>query len=509
MKKCSSKLLSGLLAVFFVFIFIAPVNASVKKDGVHITIFHTNDLHARVKDGDDFGSSLGMAWISGAVWAARDTDDDILFLDAGDTFHGMPIINVTQGQNMTMLLNLAGYDALTAGNHDFNFGSDRLMELGSALNFPILSANITTADYKNYLFLPYKCFTLDGVKIAVIGLTTPDTAKTTNPLNVAAVKFTDPIAAARELVPELRKKNDVIIVLSHLGLDKSSSVTSAELAEKVLGIDVIIDGHSHTALSKGMKVGNTLIAQTGWHGYNLGKVELVVNNHELKKAAATLLDRKAVEKLAKAPDSATLEMLNMIDEANKADFSKVVAKSDNALAADRDKLRRTETELGDVVADAMREGANSDIAVINGGAIRAGIPAGEITKGHIMECFPFGNNLVKLTVSGKIIKEMLEQSNSKLPAEYGGYLQVSGLEFDINTAAKPYKRISNIKVNGKDLEENKNYTLATNDFIARGGDGYDMLKDVQKIGEYGTLEEIFATYLSTAEENKMKTEKTQ
>ena len=158
-----------------------PVLASVQKDGVHITILHTNDMHARVMDGDDNGSSLGMAWIAGAIRAQKDKDEDTLALDAGDTFHGMPIINISKGANMAQLMNLAGYDAMTPGNHDFNYGAERLQELAGMLNFPVLSANLVDLEGKGYVFRPYKSFVLDGVSIAVIGLSTPETAYKTSP----------------------------------------------------------------------------------------------------------------------------------------------------------------------------------------------------------------------------------------------------------------------------------------------------------------------------------------
>ncbi len=473
-----------------------PVLASVQKDGVHITILHTNDMHARVMDGDDNGSSLGMAWIAGAIRAQKDKDEDTLALDAGDTFHGMPIINISKGANMAQLMNLAGYDAMTPGNHDFNYGAERLQELAGMLNFPVLSANLVDLEGKGYVFRPYKSFVLDGVSIAVIGLSTPETAYKTSPANVKDVRFLDPVVVAKQLVPELRKTHDVVIGLMHMGLDASSEVTSERIAREVPGFDVIIDGHSHTQLNKGRLVGRTLICQTGWHGHYLGDVELVVQNHKLRKARAALLDRQAVQKLAGEPDDGVKTALQEIEVRNKTDFQQVVAMSPRALSGDRSLVRAQEADLGNLTADAMRWGAGADAAVVNGGGIRANLPAGQLTRADLMTVFPFGNTLVKLEIRGAAIHEMLEHSVEYLPAPFGGFLQVSGLTFTLDKSAKARKRVTAVRIGNAPLEPDKLYTLAVNDFNAAGGDGYTMLKAAKVVGEYGTMEEIFAAYLN-------------
>ena len=252
-KKLASALLGMVLALPL------PAYASVQKDGVHITVLHTNDMHARVQSSDDEGKTIGMDWLAGAIWNQKGADADTLVLDAGDTFHGVTLINLSRGSNMAMLMNLSGYDAMTPGNHDFNFGSQRLVELASMLNFPVLSANLMDKEQKQYVFRPYKSYEFNGVKVAVVGLTTPETAYKTNPFNVKDVAFADPIAVAKELVPKLRATHDVVIGLMHMGVDKSSAITSERIAKEVPGFDVIIDGHSHTTLPQGLKVGKTLV----------------------------------------------------------------------------------------------------------------------------------------------------------------------------------------------------------------------------------------------------------
>ena len=472
-----------------------PAFASVQKDGVHITILHTNDMHARVQSTDDEGKTIGMDWLAGAIWAQKSADEDTLALDAGDTFHGLTFINLSRGSNMAMLMNLSGYDAMTPGNHDFNFGSQRLIELAGMLNFPVLSANLMDKDKTQYIFRPYKSYDFNGVKVAVIGLSTPETAYKTNPLNVKDVAFTDPVAVARELMPKLRASHDVVIGLMHMGIDKSSVVTTEQLVKAVPGFDIIIDGHSHTTLSKGMKVGNTLICQTGWHGQALGKVELVVKDHKLRKAQASLLNRQGVEKLAQMPDEGVAQALQEINTQVKMETETVVAESPRELTAAREIVRTQESELGNLAADALRQATGADVAVVNGGSLRTALPVGKITKGAVLDIFPFNNRGITLAVDGKTLKSMLELSVQYLPATFGGFLDVSGMTFTVDTKAPAGQRVSEVKVQGQPLAESRNYTVAVNDFMASGGDGYDMLKGAQLKGDFGSLEDIFVEYL--------------
>ena len=472
-----------------------PVFASVQKDGVHITILHTNDIHARVQSTDDEGKTIGMDWLAGAIWAQKGADEDTLALDAGDTFHGLTLINLSRGSNMAMLMNLSGFDAMTPGNHDFNFGSQRLIELASILNFPVLSANLMDKDKTQYIFRPYKSYDFNGVKVAVIGLSTPEIAYKTNPFNVKDVAFTDPIAAAQELMPKLRASHDVVIGLMHMGLDKSSVVTTEQLVKAVPGFDVIIDGHSHTTLPKGMKVGNTLICQTGQYGHALGKVELVVKDHKLRKVQASLLNRQGVEKLAKTPDEGVVQALQEINMQVKMETETVVAESPRELTAAREIVRTQESELGNLTADALRQATGADVAVVNGGNLRTSLPAGKITKGAVLDVFPFNNRVLTLAVDGKTLKSMLELSVQYLPAAFGGFLDVSGMTFTVDTKAPAGQRVSEVKVQGQPLAESKNYMVAVNGFTAFGGDGYEMLKGAQLKGDFGSLEDIFVEYL--------------
>ena len=485
---------AGIICLLFVQL--PAAYAAKEADGVHITIFHTNDMHARVQAGDDYGKSMGLAQIAAVIKEQKAKDPDTIALDAGDILHGMPMINISKGENAVRLLNEAGYDAMVPGNHDYNYGSEQLLKLSRELNFPVLSANTVDKKSKKLLFPAYKEMELDGVRIAVFGLTTPETAYKSAPKNVKSVSFQDPVAAAQKMVDELRANHDVLIAVTHIGLDKSSVVTSEVLAQKVKGIDVIIDGHSHTDLPQGLVAGDTLIAQTGWHDYRLGEVDLVVRNHQVTAKSAKLLDAAAAKQLAPVPEAAIKSLLDEMEAQNKKAFDTIVAHSPKNLSGERELVRTQETEIGDLCTDAFRWEAKADIAITNGGSIRQGIQAGPITKREIMAVFPFGNTLQKIEVSGAVLRQILEHSVSGYPAASGGFLQVSGISFCFDAAKPVGQRIVSVQVGNAPLQERKLYTLAANDFLVAGGDGYTMLPGAKVLGEYGTCEEIIADYLN-------------
>lgn len=454
-----------------------------------ITIFHTNDTHGRVL-ADDGGFGFGK--IASIVKREKSGNKNTLLIDAGDTLHGKPIINISKGENAVKILDAAGYDYMTIGNHDFNYGNERLLELTEmASNFKVLDANILK-DGKDIL-QDYDIIDMDGVKVGIFGLSTPETAYKTNPANIQGVEFTDPIEVSKKIVEELDPKTDVIIAIAHVGLDESSVVTSKQIAENVEGIDVIIDGHSHTVLDEGLMVNNTLIAQTGEYDKNLGAVEIEVKNGKVENKSAKLLkseDYKDVEE-----DEKVKEVIENIQKENDTIFSQVVASTDVKLDGERENVRKRETNLGNLTADAIKNAANSDIAFINGGSLRTSIEPGEITKGKLAELFPFGNIVQIIKLTGQEVVNALEVSVGGYPEAQGGFLQVSGVTFSFDSSKEKGNRVFDVKVNGNNIDLNKEYSVAINDFLSQGGDGYDMFKKTV-IGELGTFEEIFADYLN-------------
>ncbi|MDI9494715.1 MAG: 5'-nucleotidase C-terminal domain-containing protein [Bacillota bacterium] len=458
---------------------------------VKITIIHTNDTHSRLEGSD---SVIGFAKIATLIKEAKEANPNTLVLDAGDTLHGMPIVNISKGENAIKVLEAAGYNYMTLGNHDFNYGQERLLELKDMSKVGMLSANIVDEN-GDYLFTPYAIEEVGGVKVGIFGLSTPDTVIVTHPKNVEGLTFKDPIEVSKEMVKELEDKADVIIALAHLGLDESSTITSKALAQGVEGIDLIIDGHSHTILEAGQLENDTLIVQTKNYGENLGYVDIEVLNGEVTGISARLLPVADTADVVPDPDLAAY--IESINPKNDPAFQVVVASTDVYLDGVRENVRTKETNLGNLSADAARTATGADVAFVNGGGIREDVPVGDITKGKIAAIFPFGNLIVVKKITGQDLKAMLEWSVSDYPAAKGAFLQVSGLEFSFDPAKEVGSKVVEVKVGGEPLDLTKEYTVAVNDFMADGGDGYEMLADYKVEALYGTYEEIVIDYLAT------------
>lgn len=326
---------------------------------VKITIIHTNDTHARLVGSD---SQIGFAKIASLIKEAKVANPNTLVLDAGDTLHGMPIVNISKGENAINVLEAAGYDYMTLGNHDFNYGKDRLLELRDMAKIGMLSANVVDEEGE-YLFTPYVIEEIGGVKVGIYGLSTPDTAFLANPKYMEGLTFKDPIEVSKDMVQELEGKADVIIALAHLGLDESSVVTSKALAQAVEGIDLIIDGHSHSLLEAGQLENNTLIVQTKNYGENLGYVDIEVLNGEVTGISARLLPVADTAEVVPDPDLAAF--IDSIDPRKDPAFNEVIATTDVYLDGVRENVRTKETNLGNLSADAARAATGADIAFVS------------------------------------------------------------------------------------------------------------------------------------------------
>ena len=478
------------LVLVFMLILSSFTFAFAEEEATKITIIHTNDTHARLVG---TGTEMGFAKIATLIKEAKEANPNTLVLDAGDTLHGMPIVNISKGLNALRILEEAGYDYMTLGNHDFNYGYERLLELKDMSTVGMISANVLKDGEP--LFTPYVIKEIAGVKIGIFGLATPETAYKTSPANVEGITFADSIEISKKMVEELDEQTDIIIALAHIGLDESSVITAKEIAENVEGIDIIIDGHSHTELETGMLVNDILIAQTGNYGQSLGYINIEVKNGEVVSKAAELLS--AADTADVVPNADVEKKLEEINEENEAEFSKVVAKTDVYLDGVRENVRTRETNLGNLSADAARAATDADVAFVNGGGIREDIPVGDITKGKVAAIFPFGNIIQVKKITGEDLLAMLEVSVSGYPAANGAFLQVSGLTFAFDPAKEAGAKVSDVMIGDIPLDLAAEYSVAVNDFMAIGGDGYDMLKDYPVAAEFGTYEEIFGNYLNT------------
>jgi len=387
------------------------------------------------------------------------------------------------------------YDGMVPGNHDFNYGQDRLVELDQLTDFPIIASNIVKSDGSSLLSesrIIYK----DGLKIGVFGLATPETLYKTHPKNVEGLNFVSPAIIAQHMVNELKDKTDMIIVLSHLGIDESTlnEYTSEYVAQTVEGIDLIIDGHSHTTLPEGMMVNDTLIVQAGEYDKNLGIVNFTIDDKVITSKTAELFTKEEAETIEEDID--VLNAVADVEAANETITSVVVATSDQELNGEREFVRAGQTNLGNLITKAMIEATGADIALTNGGGIRASINPGNVTKGDVITVLPFGNYVIKQEITGEDILAAMEHGLSAYPDAQGFFPHIAGMEVKFDSTKEPGNRVTEIMINGELLEESKTYTLATNDFLAAGGDNYTMFSDLETITEYGGLDEILIEWMS-------------
>ncbi|MFC4601418.1 5'-nucleotidase C-terminal domain-containing protein [Cohnella hongkongensis] len=498
MNRFMKKLIAGLTALML----LIPVGiSSVQAASVKLQIVHFNDVHSRVEESD---TSIGYAKIAALIEQLKASNPNTLVLDAGDTLHGQTIANLVKGESIVEILDILGIDAMVAGNHDFNYGHERLSELAEKASFPILAANVYQADGTR-LLEPYTIRTVGDIRVAIFGLATPETLFKTHPNNVKGLTFADPVEEARKMVEELRSRADVIIALSHLGLDESSLETSRQVAEGVPGIDLIVDGHSHTVLEQGLKAGDTLIVQTGEYGNNLGVVELTIDDSKkVVNREARLIARSAADDIeAEASISAIIQK---VKDDQLSVLSEVVGSTKVHLQGEREFVRTSETNLGNLITDAMLAESGADVALTNGGGIRASIPAGDITVGQVITVLPFGNYIQTKRVKGSDLLAALELGVGSYPESLGGFPHVAGMTFTFDESKPAGQRVQSVLVGGKPLDRNETYLLATNDFMAAGGDNYTMFKDYPIENDFASLEEAVIQYVRSAGELNPQTE---
>ncbi|WP_211747044.1 5'-nucleotidase C-terminal domain-containing protein [Paenibacillus sp. Marseille-Q4541] len=469
--------------------------------GTHITILHTNDTHARAVEASP---NIGYAKVAGIADKYRKDNPNTLFLDGGDAIHGTTFATLVNGESIVKVMNEMGYDAIVPGNHEFNYGWEHLVKLSKEFNFPMISANVKKKDGTS-LFDPYIIKEVDGVKLGIIALTTQETAYKTNPKNVEGIQFTDPSDEMQKRVDELRSKVDVIVALAHMGQDDSDVDNTFDVVDEVDGIDIYIDGHSHTTLEDGIVSDNgTLIASAGEYTNYVGVVDLWVDGGKVVKKQASLIDEK--EAAGFTPNEKVTALVSSITKEQSPILDEIVANIATDLEGAREKVRTGETNLGDLIADALREVSGADVALTNGGGIRASIEKGEVTKGEVITVLPFGNQIVTLNVKGEDIIAALENGVKSYPEASGGFPQISGFTFKIDPSKEAGNRVHSVMIGGKAIDPNATYSLATNDFTSIGGDEYDMFKKYSQAGMYGSLDEALISHLQKLGQGTVSTD---
>ncbi len=449
-----------------------------------IDLFHINDTHGRIKAGD----GMGFAKIDTIVGNYKAVNANALLLDIGDTFHGVNFVTLTQGETAVNVMNEMKFDAMTTGNHDYNYGQEQLLALAALTDFPVMAANVLKADGTPYL-TPYVIKTVDGVRVALIGLATPETVYKTNPNNVIGLTFEDPIVTTKRVLSELAGKADVFVAMAHLGIEGED--TSRALAQAVPDLDVILDGHSHSVLNE--VVNGVLLTQTGYYDKGLGITTLVIKDGKLDQTGSARYSMKDAVNTVESP--AVKAIITAADDMVAALTSEVIGTTAVELDGVRNNVRSRPTNLANLITEAILDGTGADIAITNGGGIRASIEAGEVTKGDVLTVLPFGNYVVVKELKGTDVLAALELGFSTYPEPLGGYAQTAGLTIHFDSSKPTGSRIVEVLVGGVALDPDKTYKVATNDFMAVGGDNYTMLKNGPTVGEYPALDEMVITYI--------------
>ena len=478
------RFLSIILTLSLLFSFAVPINAA---GHVEITVFHVNDVHSRVAEYNNFG----FAKIATVVNEARTAGDHVLLLDAGDSFHGQTFATISKGASIARLMNLMKFDALTTGNHDFNYGQARLLELQAETNFPLLAANVIKAD-NSMLLDDYVIKEFEGVKVAIFGLATPETTYKTHPDNVEGLTFEDPTVTAQRMVDLLTPMADIIVCLGHIG--NQGMYTSEAIATAVDGIDLFVDAHSHSIYGEGsgMVVNDTLIVQTNDYAKNLGKVTLSYMDGTVT-SSATLLTTEDAASIVPNPD--VLALMETVNAENEVITSAVVGTTTIDLQGERSFVRTGETNLGNLIAEAMLDASGADLAITNGGGIRASIPTGDITQGDIISVLPFGNYVITKSVMGSDIRSILEVGISDYPTEKGAFPHIAGMTIKFDSNLPVGSKLTEVMIGDELLDDTKTYVLATNDFLGAGGDEYTALANYPILGEFAALDEVLVSYM--------------
>ncbi|MSQ36960.1 MAG: bifunctional metallophosphatase/5'-nucleotidase [Chloroflexi bacterium] len=439
-----------------------------------IQILHTNDLHGHleaetVRGGNGSFQQGGMAGLAGlaAAYRARGPERTLL-IDAGDAWEGTFASAVSKGEAMAGVMALMRYDAMAIGNHEFDYGQENLAKRAGASPFPYLAANLADAQGAVPSYArPYIVKDLGIVKVAVLGLTYPHV--NTKASNVVGLRFTSAIEAARRWVPELRKQADIVVALTHLGIDQRYAWDESDvmLATAVPGIDVIVGGHSHTALRTARLVGTTTIVQAGTAALNLGRLDLRIAARKI--VAVTRADELiAVAGTAAGSDPQVARIVEAQRALTLTYTARVVGSATSPLAASRD----PDTGLGNLVADALLEYGRSqrwetDVSFYNGAGLRASLLAGPLTYGALFDALPFGNTVVNVDLTGAALRDVLEAASGG-----AGRLHPGGVRWTYRFENPPGRRVLSAAVGGKPIDPARIYHVATIDYLHLGGDGH-------------------------------------
>ena len=516
----------------------------------NIVVLFTNDVHCGIND------NIGYAGVAELKKRALEEGNYVALVDSGDFLQGAPIGTLSKGKFIVDIMKKVGYDFCVPGDHEFDYGMENFLSICYELNNTIFSTNLIDLRNNKPVLSPYKIMNFGNKKIAFVGVSTPESFTKSTPKyfqddngNYIYSFLEDETGetlynATQKSIDDAKVDGaDYIILVGHLGDNGTTERwKSTTVIANTTGIDMVIDGHSHEVYNKIVqdKSGkDVLLAQTGTKLQNVGKltiskdgifsVEMIDSNSSIEELAQPLestpseifdLNEKTTEE--KVKDVNTQSFIDDIENKFKENLSEVIVKDNkvnltiNYPNSDKRAVRSAETNLGDLCADAFRAVVESDIGIMNGGGIRSSLPIRDITYNDCLTVMPFNNMITMIKCSGQIIKDALEMGAHMLPEENGGFMQVSGLTYTVN-AATPSNivldeknnfvsvdgeyRVSDIKVNGEELDLNKEYTVAGIDYtLINGGDGFTMFKGAEVLRE-GVIPDIDALVQYLKEKN--------
>ncbi|KMV28463.1 bifunctional UDP-sugar hydrolase/5'-nucleotidase UshA [Photobacterium swingsii] len=478
-----------------------------------ITILHTNDNHGRFWENKygEYGMAARKTLLDQIRTEVKAEGGTTLLLSGGDINTGVPESDLQDAEPDFKGMNMLGYDAMALGNHEFDNPLDVLRKQEGWADFPFLSANIYDKKTGKRLFQPYQIFEQQGIKIAVIGLTTEDTAKIGNPEYIGGVEFRDPKAEAKKIIAELRETEnpDVIIAATHMGhyengnrgVNAPGDVALARYLQEG-DLDMIVGGHSQEPVcmegpnmyNKNFKPGDackpdnqngTWIVQAHEWGKYVGRADFEFQNGELRMVSYDLVpvNLKKKVKLADgskkrvfiqdeiAQNEEVLDFLTPYQEKGQEQLNVKIAESNGKLEGDRNVVRFKQTNLGRLIAASHMQRAKADFAVMNSGGVRDSIAAGDITYKDVLTVQPFGNIVTYTDMSGAEVLDYLNVVATK-PVDSGAYAQFYGISMTVADG-----KVSNVVLNGKKLDPKATYRFTVPSFNAAGGDGYPKLAD--------------------------------
>lgn len=468
-----------------------------------VVILHTNDTHCGIEE------NMGYA---GLVWYENQMKEEtpyVALVDAGDAIQGAPVGTLSEGEYLVQIMNKAGYDFAVPGNHEFDYGMEKLLGLSARLDCGYSACNFVNLPSKTQVFAPYRIMEYDDIQVAFVGVATPESITKSTPAyfqdQFGRYRFSfceDETGEAlysqvQRAVDQARGEGaDYVIMVGHLGDNGiTEKWSSRSVIANTTGIDAAIDGHSHEVCVENVPNENgemVVLTQTGTKFANIGKLTITTDGQIQASHVSTVTDAEGNP----AKDAEMENFINGIKSQYEESLKVVLGRTDVDLM-DKDPetglraVRKAETNLGDLCADASRYMMGADIGFMNGGGIRAGIEAGDITYEDALSVFPYGNMICMAEVSGQKIKDALEMGVKNYPEESGGFIHVSGLTYTVDSSVPSSVvldekrnfvsvggeyRVRDIYVGEDPLDVNRTYTLASHNYwLKSGGDGMSML----------------------------------